>query len=254
VNLQRITRVQVLMVGAAVIIGIAAIFFFVFMRPMGAQIATSIESAEAKETYAATRPQVERDLQAAREREVQVNEQWEELIDTRMPKVDLSDPIASTVRMWDFAEEEHQVIQDWFNSSGAVVTGYSFPGWGAAMPSSFPNPDMMRFDPQNWNLTVEVKDFQALCEWLLKLPEAPRFMILNSVTIQGPRQPGQPLVAQVPVTLWQLTGLEPTGGGAGAEGEADAAGAAAGGMRGGGMRGGGMRGGGMRGGGRRRGF
>jgi hypothetical protein len=74
------------------------------MRPMGAQIARSIESAEAKETYAATRPKVEEGLQAAREREVQVNEQWQELIDTRMPKVDLSDPIASTVRMGDFSE------------------------------------------------------------------------------------------------------------------------------------------------------
>lgn len=211
-NLQRITRVQVLIVGVSLLVGISAVFFFVFMRPMANKITTAIAAAEASEAVAATRPKVEADMEAARVREAAVNAQWRELMDTRMPKVDLSDPIAGTLEMWDFPGEERKVIEDWFNSSGAVVTGYGFPEWGQAMPDSFPDPQMMRFDPQNWSLTVQVKDFPTLCEWLLKLPEAPRFMILNSVTIQGPRQPNQPLVAQVPVTLWELTGLEPKGG------------------------------------------
>jgi len=235
VNLQRITRMQVLIVGVSLLVGISAIFYLIFMRPMADRIDNMTKAAEASEAVAATKPQEEAKLAAAQEREQQVNAQWQEIMDTRMPKVDLSDPIAATLRMWDFPEEERKVIADWFDSSGAVVTGYGFPEWGRAMPSSFPNPEMVHFDPQNWNLTVTVKDFPALCEWLLKLPEAPRFMVMSTVTIQGPRQPGQSLVAQVPVTLWELTGLEPTGGGT-------ATAAAGAGVSGGGGGGGGGRG------------
>jgi hypothetical protein len=46
-------------------------------------------------------------------------------------------------------------------------------------------------------------------DWLRKLPEAPRFMVLQSVSIQGSRQPGQPLLASVPVTLYMWTGVTP---------------------------------------------
>ncbi len=259
-SLQRITRVQVLIVGAAVIAVVAVVFLFVLIKPQLADIAAIVSSAEENEQYAATRPQKEQARATALEQERQVTEEWDEIVDTRMPDIGphlLKDPIAATLRFWDLPAEEEAVIRNWFNDSGAVVTGYGFPTWPTAMPSSFPPRNMLALSPLDWNLSVSVDDLPELLDWVLSIPRAPRFMVMHSVTIQGSHGPGQPLVASVPVTLYQWTGVEPTGGGAApAEGTAAQAGGGmgpgmGGGMRGGGMRGGGMRGGGMRGGGMR---
>ncbi len=115
--------------------------------------------------------------------------------------------------------------------------------------------------PWSWNLSVQVRDFASLLKWLEKLPTAPRFMVMQSVTIGGPRQPGQPLNASVPVVLYEWTkaaqtALQTPVVAPAAVGETGGAGAgpAAGGGRGGGRgmrggRGGGGGGRGMRGGG-----
>ncbi len=208
-NLQRVTRIQAGLVGLALVVGIALIFFFLFVRPQRSAIRTAATQAMASEEYASKKPKVEADIEEAKVTEEEVNEKYEEILDTRMPKLDFTDPIAATVRMWDLAEEEQRVMDRWFASTGARVSGHGFPDWGANMPGSFPNPNARTLDPLNWTLTVEVKDFPTLLEWLTTIPKAPRFMVMHSVTIQGPRQPGQPLVAQVPVTLYQWTGVEP---------------------------------------------
>jgi hypothetical protein len=209
VNLQRVSRVQVAIAGIAVLAGIAVVFLFVFIRPQRAAIGTATTQAEASEEYAAKRPAVEAQIEQAKATEEEVNAKYEKILDERMPKLDFTDPITGTLRMLDLPEEELRVMDEWFASTGARVTGYSFPGWGTNMPGSFPDTTRLTLDPLSWNLTVEVEDFPALLEWLLKIPEAPRFMELQSVTVQGPRNPGQPLVVQVPVTLYQWTGVEP---------------------------------------------
>ncbi len=208
-NLQRVNRVQVAIAGMAVVAGIAVVFLFVFIRPQRAAIGTATTQAIASEEYAAKRPAVEAQIEQAKVTEEEVNAKYEKILDERMPKLNFTDPIAGTLRMLDLPEEEQRLMDDWFASTGARVTGYSFPTWGANMPGSFPDTTRLTLDPLSWSLTVEVKDFPALLEWLLKIPEAPRFMELQSVTIQGPRNPGEPLVAQVPVTLYQWTGVEP---------------------------------------------
>ena len=107
------------------------------------------------------------------------------------------------------------------------------------MPSSFPDSSTRMLDPLSWNLTVQVKSLDALFDWLMLLPKAPRFMVLQSVTIQGPHGPGQPVVAQIPVTLYQWTGVEPAAVSVASGTAAGTGGAGGGGMRGGGGRGGG---------------
>jgi hypothetical protein len=125
---------------------------------------------------------------------------------TRMPKdLEFSDEIGSMIRMWYFPEQEQELMQRWFASTGAEVSGWGFPTFGLERH----DPTRRMLDPLSWNLTVTVKDFPTLLEWLQKLPEAPRFMQLGSVSVHGPRQPGQRLTASVPVTVYMWTGVEP---------------------------------------------
>ncbi len=254
-SLQRITRMQVLIAGAAVIAGVAILFLIVFIRPQMKRIADTLWYAEEDEKIAATRPQKEAALADALAREEEITDKWDEIVETRMPTIDLSDPIAATLRLWDLPEEEEELITEWFESSGGVVSGYGFQTWPTAMPSSFPDPNMRVLPPLNWNLTVQVKNLPQLLEWLMKLPEAPRFMVMDSVTIQSSHGPDAPLVASVPVSLYQWTGVPPTGAAAAPAAGAPGAGARPGGgaMRGRRMGGGRMRGGGRMGGRGRRG-
>jgi len=248
VNLQRITRIQVLIGGVVLIAGVAILFLLSIIRPQWAAISKAVDDTEYWRAEAAGRPKLEQDLLDAHEQGAVVTEKYQEILDTRMPNIDLSDPIAATLRMWDLYEEEQDVVSRWFNSSGAQVIGYGFPTWPTGMPSSFPPSDMVMLQPQSWNLTVQVKDFPKLLEWLQKIPEAPRFMVMQSVTIQGSHSPDDPLQATVPVTLYQWTGVEPPAGATPTATATAGAGGGRGGM-GGGMRGGrGGRGGGMRGG------
>lgn len=263
-NLQRITRIQVAVVWLVVVVAIALLFVIMLIGPQRKKIQGAELQRDAAQEIAAQRPAAEKALKQAQAAEIEVSEKYQKIMEERMPKLDFSDPIASTIRMLDYTDEEQSLMDRWFASTGARVSGYGFPQFGASMPGSFQNPDREQLDPLNWNLTVEVKDFPELLDWLLKLPKAPRLMVLQSVTIQGPREAGQALVAQVPVTLYEWTGVLPQVSVAAATG-AEAAGAGPqaggpggrgrgmGGPRGGGMRGGGMRGGGMRGGRGRRG-
>lgn len=241
-NLQRITRIQVLGVWVILVAAVALLSFFMLITPRRKAIGSTNDQAAAAEAEAAKKPAAERALEAAKKAEAEVNRTYQKILDTRMPKLDFSDPIPSTVRMWDFADEEQALMDRWFASTGARVSGYGFNGWGTAMPASFPRSDMPQLDPQNWNLTVEVRDLPALLDWLLKLPQAPRFMVMQSVTIAGPREAGQPLVASVPVTLYEWTGVLPSSVGAaaatGAAGAGAAGAGAAGAAGGGGPRGG----------------
>ena len=265
----RLTRLQVGIAGFVVLVGVFLLFALAFIRPLMAEIGKTEGDAETQEAYVKTNgPKAVKDLEEANHQKKIVKAQFDKIMEARMPKIDLSDPIAGMFRLWTFPREEGQLMDKWFRSSGAQVSGYSFPGF----TSNLADPNVKVLGPYQWNLTVQTRDFPELLKWLEKLPKAPRFMVMQSVTIGGARQPGQPLTASVPVTLYEWTkaaevaletarvagaaagGTAPGGaapGGAGAGG----AGGRGGGMggRGGGMggRGGGMRGGGggMRGGG-----
>ena len=252
----RLTRLQVGIAGLAVMVGLAALFLLAFIRPLKAQIKTTNENAQTQDSYARTNgPKAEKDLAQAKQREAVVMARFDSIMENRMPSVNLTDPIAGMFRLWRLPREEGVLIDNWFRSSGAVVSGYSFP----AFPSTPADSSIKVLPAQSWGLSVQVRDFPQLLEWLQKIPKAPRFMVMQSVNIQGPRQPGQPLMASVPVVLYEWTAeaekavkaqaSAPAAAGAAAPGAPAAPGGA--GMRGGGMRGGGMRGGGMRGGGMR---
>jgi len=208
-NLQRITRIHVLIVGLALAVGVAVLFLIVLIPPRKQELSRILGRAEEAEAYAAKRPSVEQNLESEQKRETEVTQKYKDILDHRMPKIDLTDPITATMRLWDLPAEEEGLMARWFASTGAQVSGFAFQTWPTAMPSSFPDPNMRILPPLNWNLSVQVKDFPALMEWLRKLPKAPRFMVLQSVTIQGYHQRGQPLLANVPVTLYEWTGVEP---------------------------------------------
>jgi hypothetical protein len=218
VNLQRITRIQVAVVWLVVAAGIALLFIIMFISPQRKKIQSAEQERDAAQEVADKRPAAQKALEEAQATEIAATAKFGKIMEERMPKLDFHDPIASTIRMLDYGEEEQALMNRWFASTGATVSGYSFPQFGASMPGSFQDPDREQLDPLNWNLTVEVRDFPALLDWLLKLPKAPRLMVLQSVTIEGPREAGQPLVAQVPVTLYEWTGVLPQAGAAATEG------------------------------------
>ncbi len=232
-SLQRITRIQVAIAWLVIAAGLAVVFVIMFITPQRKKIQQVAEARDAAQTAAAKRPSYEKALADAKAAAAGVNAKFDKIMTERMPKLDFSDPIAATVRMWDFQDEEQRLMDRWFASTGARVSGYGFQGWGTAMPASFPRADIQMLDPQNWNLTVETKDFPTFLDWLLKLPKAPRFMVMGNITVSGPREAGQPLIASVPVTLYEWTGVLQGGGAAAAA--ATAAGPGAG--RGAGMMG-----------------
>jgi hypothetical protein len=246
VNLQRITRIHVLVAGVAAAVAVALVFVFVFVmrsKKETARIESHIADSQPK---IAKVPEFERALEAAIEQEKEITVEYDDILDTRMPDIDLWEPIGSRIRMMYFSDEEYTLMSKWFRSSGAEVSGFSYPtfGWGRT------DPKLLTLPPLRWTLSVSVDGgMPELFDWLKKLPEAPRFMQLESVTIHGPRQPGQPLTATVPVIMWLWTGLEPGPAPTATASASAATGTGGGGMRGG-MRGGmgGGMGGGMRGG------
>jgi type II secretory pathway component PulM len=237
----RLTRIQVGIVGLVLMIGVAVLFALAFIRPMQAELNKTKDDAQQQEDYAKTnRTKAQKDLESATAQKAIVKGQFDKIMETRMPKVNLSDPIAGMFRLWSYPREEGMLMDKWFKSSGATVNGYSFAGF----TSSLADPNVKILGPYQWNLSVQVKDFPSLLKWLEKIPKAPRFMVMSQgVTIGGPRQPGQPLNASVPVTVYEWTkaaqtALEALRAPVAAAGDTGGAAGAPGGGMGGGMGGG----------------
>jgi len=197
----RVTRSQVGIAGLVLAVAIAALFGVLFIRPLMAKTEQRKASTTAEEAEAAKRPSVENQLAEATLEEARISEDYNEIMDNRMPEVSLADPVAAMMRLWDLPREEGLLIDKWFAGSGARVSGYGFP----AFPTTLPNQSRRVLDPLSWSLRVEVNDFQALLRWLRKIPEAPRLMLIRGLTIQGSRQPGQPLTVDVPITMYLWT-------------------------------------------------
>jgi hypothetical protein len=255
--MQRITRLHVLLVGAGVFVAIALIFTLAFILRTRKDISNAKRRTAESEAQIVPMQTLEKELADVEDKERQVAADYDDIMRTRMPSLEFVEPVSSMMRMLYFSDEELQLMRDWFADSGAEVSGLSYPTFGLERPD--PNRKVISLP---WTLSVTVDDLPALLEWLQKLPEAPRFIDVESVAIHGPRNPGSPLTATVPVTLYMWMGVEPGRGAGGAAAATAGAGAGpggggpmmggggrmGGGMRGGGMRGGGMRGGGMRGG------
>lgn len=198
----RLRPYQVLAGGGVIAVALALLFLFVLIRPRTQQVTTDVNAAIAEEEYAsANRPIAERNLVRAQAEERRVNEKYDEILETRMPDISLQDPLAAMFRLWDFPREEGQVMESWLASSGAQVSSISLPAFGTTPP----NPNIRVLPPVDWSLSVSVKDLPTFFEWLKKIPEAPRFLLLRNVRLGGSRQPGTPFNAVVDVTLYLWT-------------------------------------------------
>ena len=237
----RIKRIHVLAAGLVVSAVVVIVFFTAFIKPLQAEIGKIEKVVAAEEGVAAQRSAAEADLAKQETLSKQVKAKYDRIVETRMPKFpqDL-DPIGQMEYMWHFPQMEGQTIDRWFRSTGAPVSGYGFPAW----PTSPPDLNVVMLPPLTWNLSITVKDLPDLWRWLRLLPKAPRFLQVNSISVGGARSPGQPMNANVSVTLYEwVKGAEGGGGAAAAGGRGGAGGAAGGGARGGAGRGGGGAGG-----------
>jgi len=220
----RLTRIQVAGAGLAVIVGICLVSFFIFIKPTRAAIAQTNQQAQATEDQTrAARPKAESDLETAKLSEVKFRKQYDEIMKKRMPVISFEDPLAAMFALQSVPRKEGPLIAAWFNSTGAEVSGYSFPAFGTDLPS----PAARMLPPLTWNLSVTVQDFPAFLRWLEKLPKAPRFLVLNSVSLPGMRQPGTPFTATISVTLYEWLTTSPAAAAAAAAAAQAAAGASA---------------------------
>ena len=121
-NLQRITRIQVLVAGAAVIAGVAILFLLVLINPQMKTIATTLSAAEGDRQIAQGYNQKVEARDAAIAEEERITADWDEIMETRMPKIDLGDPVAATLRLWDLPAEEEALMTRWFDSVGSLAT------------------------------------------------------------------------------------------------------------------------------------
>jgi hypothetical protein len=219
----RLTQIQVLGAGAAVIVGIALLFLFMFILPMSKKIGKTNENAQGIEDGNRTdRPKFQKELAEAKRLEVEITKKYDEIFEKRMPKVDLSDPITGMLELaYDVPRREGLLIERWFSSSGAQVSGYSFPGFST---TSLPDPNMTALPQLNWNLSVVVRDLPQFLSFLQTFPKAPRFMEVTGVSLPGMRQPGTAFQAGVQVRLYEL--LKPSPAAAKAAAAAAAAAAA----------------------------
>jgi len=238
----RIKRIHVLAAGLAVAAAVVVIFLMSFIKPLQKDIGKVQKQITGEQTVADQRSAAEKELAEQKATKVKVDADYDKIVKARMPKFPLDlDPIAQMMYMWHFPQKEGELIDRWFRSTGAPVSGYSFP----AYTTSLPNLNVPFLAPLNWNLAITVKDLPELYRWLALLPKAPRFLQLNSISVGGARAPGQPLNANVSVTLYEW--VQGAGGGAAAPAAGGGGGAAGG---GGGGRGRGGGGGGRGGGGR----
>ena len=227
----RLTRIQLAGAGLALAVGIIAVFFFMFIKPVRAATAKTNADAETTEGQVSTeRPKAEAGLKAAQVEEVRVHKDYDEIMKKRMPDLSFEDRLASMIRLQRLQDEELAVIADWFDSTGAEVSGYSFPQFGTDLPDQ----TRRMLSPLTWNLSVTVPGgLPGFMKWLETFPKAPRFLVLNSVNLPGMRQPGTPFTAAVSVTLYEWLKV-PSGAAAAATSAAPAAGAAQGSGPGGG--------------------
>lgn len=234
----RLTQIQVLLAGAGVFVGIGALFLFMFIKPMlTATSKTNTQAQEIEDRLRTERPAAEKALAEANAMEAKVTAEYDQITKTRMPSIKLEDPITAMFELWDVPRREGTLIDRWFVSTGAQVSGYSFPAFGTRPPDL----SMRGLPDLNWNLSVTVKDLPDLLNWLQKIPKAPRFIELRNVSLPGMRQPGTPLTVSVQVILHEW--LKSAGGAAAAAAATQTAAAAPGGGGAGGPGGGGRPGG-----------
>jgi len=196
----RLTQLQVLIAAGAVAVGIVGLFFFAFIKPQRSTIARTNANAQSKEEFAQNNRRVfEKKLADAKVMEKEILAKYDAIMKNRMPDVSLKDRMTTMFDLWDLPRKEGPVLERWFASTGAVVTGFSFPAFGTTPPP----PGMRMLPPLSWNLSVTVKDFPAFLKWLEKLPKAPRFLVLNNISLPGMRQPGTPFTANISVTLYE---------------------------------------------------
>ncbi len=249
----RLKRIHILLAGLVLSAGVVVLFFFMSAKPLLKLNADLQKQIEEQQVIAAGQAKADRDKAAAEAMAAEVKAKCAQIAKTRMPKFTYidqkSDDIAAMIDMWTFAQRETAVMDEWFQSTGAMVSGYSFNSWAGTGLQTQSLLNQPALPAVTWNLSVTVKNYADLQRWLLTLPHAPRLLVLNSVTIPSGRAPGQPLTADVSVTLYEwaqgvsgvaapaATGAE-RGGAAAGGGAAGGAGMGRGGAGGGMLRGG----------------
>ena len=199
----RITRLHILVAGLLLSAGVVALFVFMFVKPLKQTIADTQGQIDKLQETIKQMPKYQADLAQATADKAVVESKYDAIQKARMPSFPFKgDDLASMMYMWDFSAKEYALMENWFNSTGALaVTGYDFPSWGFNIPTDRLNASALPM--QTWTLSVTVKDLADLGRWLQTIPKAPRLMALQSVTIPSGRGPEEPLTAQVIVNVYE---------------------------------------------------
>jgi hypothetical protein len=179
-----LNRIHVLAIALIVIVGIAAAFFMGLMKPRQGKINDLTANIATEETKAAERPKVQAKLDKAREDKAAAEARWSAVMDAKMSHISLKDPHKA---MFELNAESPtyapQIISAINSDPGVRFTGsMAFGGVGWSPPSQ-----AMQQRVFNQTISLRVKDFPTLLEWLQQTERLPRIMRLGgSITITGP--------------------------------------------------------------------
>jgi hypothetical protein len=192
-----VNKTVVLIVGAVVIVGIVVAGYFMLLKPKMAQISALQTEIEAHNTYAAKKPQVQKQLADAQLETVQVNARMAEIYKATMPNISLAVPDWAQISLW----YETGPGRDWFRrhqmGPGAEGTGTAlsrfFRNEGIELPPTAiiipewgprPVPATLRaLPPLPLNLSFRVKSFDEFLKVFNKFERAPRFIVVQAAGV-----------------------------------------------------------------------
>ena len=209
-----LNRTVILIVGAALLVGVALLGFFMLVKPQLQTIASLKSEIEQHNTYAAKKPTVQRELGEAQTETVRVQTRMDDIYRRKMPGIALRVPVWSMFSLWyetgpgpDWFKRMGMgpgplgtgtLLARYFESIGLPVEGIGMPQWGIVPPDR----SMRTLPPLPLTLRFRFKSFQDFLKLFDKFEGAPRFLVVQGARVSG-FSPN--LVAEVSVVVYAWT-------------------------------------------------
>ena len=213
-----LNRTIALVVGAALLLGIALLGFFMLVKPRRQTIASLRDEMEAHNAYAAKRGSVQRQLDEARAETVRLQQQMDEIYRKKMPDISLEVPVWTMFSLWYETGPGHDwfkraglgpgpvgtgtMLTRYFDNIGLPVQGIGVPQWGFAPPDK----SMRTLPPLPLTLRLRVKTFDQFLDLFNKFEDAPRFLVVQGASARLAMEGGAAAIdVELPVVMYAWT-------------------------------------------------
>jgi len=212
--LDRINRFYVLGVGVLVAGVVVLVAFMTMVRPAVVDYKAKQQAAAQQETIAARKPTAVTALKKANDDLAAVKAAYQVVKTERNPEIQMLPDMDLTLFNYLWPELRGPsgagpTLRTWFQEQGWQFTGIeSIANPGTTAIAADTNAIAIPLG----TMTMQIRDFPEVLRFLPHLKETPRITAMgDEITIKGP---SPNLSIDFPLTLYILTGLPPTGGGA----------------------------------------